>query len=297
MKGTAAMTLPKNILVATDFSSSARRAGEAAVAWAERLGATVSWAHGVEHLSASTPPSASPLISSYVEKARQHGEEQLSAALEMARGRGLKGEGRVVDAPAARGVVELARQLDADCIFVGSRGHNVLRSLVLGSVAERIVRDAHCSVMVVRGETSPEAPGTVVLGDDLSETSEAARVEAIALARALQARLDVVHAPDLGIPYFTSLGLTPPDRIFEDLRSEASERMAELMSEAPAGVEVGQVIARDTAAHAICERAKQVAAGLVVVGSRSPSDIERVLLGSVADRVVRHAPCSVLVVR
>ena len=57
------------------------------------------------------------------------------------------------------------------------------------------------------------------------------------------------------------------------------------------------MIARDKPAHAICEHAAQVKAGLVVVGTRSPSDIERVLLGSVADRVVRHAPCSVLVVR
>ena len=96
---------------------------------------------------------------------------------------------------------------------------------------------------------------------------------------------------------FASLGFALPDRAFEALRAESSEQMDALMSEAPAGVEIAKVIARDKPAHAICERAKQVDAGLVVVGTHSPSDIERVLLGSVADRVVRHAPCSVLVVR
>jgi len=291
------VTLPKKILVATDFSSRAERAGEVAMAWAERLGAEVHWAHGVEHLPASTPPSAAPLISSYVEKARQHGEEQLSAAIENARSRGLRAEGRVVDAPAARGVVELARKLDVDCVIVGSRGHNALQNLMLGSVAERIVRDAHCRVTVVRGEASPETPGTVVLGDDLSELSKDARADALALAHVLAARLDVVHAPALGIPYFTSLGFALPDRIFENLRAESSEQMDALMPEAPGGVEIAKVIARGKPAHAICEHAKQVDAGLVVVGTRSPSDVERMLLGSVADRVVRHAPCSVLVVR
>lgn len=291
------MTLPKKILVATDFSSHAERAGEVAMAWAERLGAELHWAHGAEHLPASTPPSAAPLITSYVEQARQHGEEQLSTAIENARTRGLRGEGRVVDAPAARGVVKLAHKLDVDCIIVGSRGHGALQNLVLGSVAERIVRDAHCRVVVVRGETSPENPGTLVLGDDLSELSDDARADALALARALDARLDVVHAPDLGIPYLTSFGFALPDRLFEKLRAESSAQMDALMAEAAEGVETANVIARDKPAHAICEHAKQVDAGLVVVGTRSPSGIDRVLLGSVANRVVRHAPCSVLVVR
>jgi nucleotide-binding universal stress UspA family protein len=291
------MTLPKKILVATDFSKPAERAGEVAMAWAERLGAEVHWAHGVEHLPAFTPPRAAPLITSYIEKARQHGEEQISAAADNARSRGLRAEGHVVDAPAARGVVELARELDVDCVMVGSRGHSALQNLVLGSVAERIVRHAHCRVAVVRGETAPESPGTVVLGDDLSEPSENARADALALAQVLEARLDIVHTPALGIPYFSSLGLVLPDGAFDGLRTEFLEQIDALISEAPEGVEIGKVIAWEKPAHAICAHAKQVSAGLVVVGTRSPSVVERVLLGSVADSVVRHAPCSVLVVR
>ncbi len=291
------MTLPQRILVATDFSSDAERAGLVAMAWAERLGAEVHWAHGVEHLPASTPPRAAPLIASYVEKARQRGEEHLAAAVENARTRGLRGEGRLVDAPAARGVTELARNLDVDCIVLGSRGHGALRNLLLGSVAERVVRTAHCRVAVVRGEGSPDDPGTLVLGDDLTELSDRARADALALARALDARLDVVHTPDVGIHYFAPFGFALPDRLLEELRAESSQKIDELMGEAAEGVETAKMVARDRPAHAICEHAKRVNAGLVVVGTRSLSDIERVVLGSVADRVVRHAPCSVLVVR
>ncbi|MDP6540793.1 MAG: universal stress protein [Planctomycetota bacterium] len=287
----------KKILVATDFSSGAEQAAEVAIAWAERLGAELHWVHGVEHLPASTPPSAAPLIASYVERARQQGRDSLAAAVERARARGLSSEMHMVDAPAAGGVVGLAKELAADCVIVGSRGHSALQQLVLGSVAERIVRDAPCRVLVVRGKHHPAEPGTIVFGDDLSELSLAARGDAFDLAHVLGARLDVVHAPDLGIPYFSSMALALPSRLFDELRTESAEQIDAFAADAPGDVEISKVIAHDKPAHAICERVKQVDAGLAIVGTRSLTDLERVLLGSVADRVVRHATCSVLVVR
>jgi nucleotide-binding universal stress UspA family protein len=289
--------LPKRIVIATDFSPGAEEAGHVALAWAELLGAELHWAHGLEHLPAATPPHAAPLVTSYVEQAERKAREGLTAALESSRARGVKAQQHRVDAPAARGVVELARKLDADCVIVGSRGHGRLQSLLLGSVAERIARDAPCQVLVVRGRGSAAAPGTIVLGDDLGEGSRAARREAFELAARLSARVDMVHTPDLGIPYLSSVTLSMPDRVFDDLRIEASQQMDILRAQAPSGVEVTKVVAQDDAAHAICARAKEVDAGLVVVGTRSPGDVERVLLGSVANKVVRHAPCSVLVVR
>lgn len=291
------MSLPKRIVIATDFSPGAAEAERVALAWAERLGAELHWAHGVEHLPAATPPRAAPLVTSYVERAERQCREGLEGALERSRARGVTAEQHRVDAPAARGVVELAGKLSADCVIVGSRGHGRLQSLLLGSVAERIARNAPCRVLVVRGEGSAAAPGTIVLGDDLGGGSAAARRDAFELAALLSARIDMVHVPDLGIPYLSSVTLSMPDQVFDDLRIEASKQMDVLRAQAPPGVEVTKVVAQDDAAHAICARAKQVSAGLVVVGTRSPSDIERVLLGSVANKVVRHAPCSVLVVR
>ena len=248
-------------------------------------------------MPASTPPRAAPLITSYVEQARRQARASLDAELERCRAQGLSAESHLVEAPAAHGVVELAGKLGADCVIVGSRGHGLLRQLLLGSVAERIANDASCRVLVVRGHGSAAAPETIVLGDDLQERSRAARADAFDLAALLSARLDVVHAPDLGVPYFASAHLALPDRVFDELRIEASKQLDAFRAEAPPGLEITKVVAQDDAAHAICARAEQVGAGLVVVGTRSPSDIERVLLGSVANKVVRHAPCSVLVVR
>ncbi|MGH0031947.1 MAG: universal stress protein [Myxococcota bacterium] len=290
------MSLPKRILVATDFSSHAERAGEVGIAWAERLGADLHWTHAVPRLPEQLPPSAAPLVTSHVEQAEHEGRDALERCVASARKGGIESESHLVEAPAAAGIVALAERIDADCIVVGSRGHGRFQNLLLGSVAERVVRDAACRVLVVRGEGDPTAPATIVLGDDLSDISTPARDTARDLARALGASLDVVHAPDLGIPGFRLARMGLPDRVFDDLRVDACERIDALMR-GDEGLDVAKVVTQDEPAHAVCAHARQVGAGLAVVGTRSPSDIERALFGSVAGRVVRHADCSVLVVR
>jgi nucleotide-binding universal stress UspA family protein len=172
----------------------------------------------------------------------------------------------------------------------------VLERLLLGSVAERIAREAPCRVLVVRDDAAQE-PGTIVLGDDLWEHSRAARRDALALAEAFSARLDVVHAVEGGIPYLRAMQGALPDPVLEKLRAEADAKLDDLLRDAPPGLEATRAVVLDDPAHAICARAEQLRADLVVVGTRSASDIERVLLGSVAGKVLSHAPCSVLVVR
>lgn len=291
------MALPSRIVIATDFSEGADQAAEVAMAWAQRLGAELHWCHALERRSEVTSPRAAPFVTAYVEKARQEGSENLAASVEAARRQGVDSEAHLVEAPAGRGVIELVEKLGADCVIVGSRGNGLLANLLLGSVAERIARHAPCRVLVARGEHTPDAPGTIVLGDDLSELSAAARSDAFALARALGARVDMVHAPDLGIPYLSSVISAMPEQVFDDIREEASRQMDEILADAAPAVEIRKVIARDAPAHAISDHAKETHAGLVVVGTRARTDIERTLLGSVADRVMRHAPCSVLVAR
>ena len=179
---------------------------------------------------------------------------------------------------------------------MGSHGYTGLRHLLLGSVAESIVRHAHCRVLVVRSERPPLEPGRIVLGDDLTPTSRGAREDALALSVELGVGVDVVHALDLGIPYLSTLEIALPSRLFEEAYAESSERLEALARKTPE-CEIENVVSSERAAHAICTRADKIGAGLVVVGSHSRQGLERALLGSVAERVVRHAPCSVLIVR
>jgi nucleotide-binding universal stress UspA family protein len=84
--------------------------------------------------------------------------------------------------------------------------------------------------------------------------------------------------------------------MFDGISEKASRTLAEAAGASP-GVEFSNTVVKERPADAICAWAAKVGASLVVVGSRTRHGVDRVLLGSVAEHVVRHAPCSVLVVR
>jgi nucleotide-binding universal stress UspA family protein len=290
------MTLPKKLLVATDFSPCGDRASQTALEWAAALGGEIHWVHVTEALPETTPPSAEPLLASYVEQARRLGGQKLEQWARRARERGIETDTRCLDAPVAPAIADYAGEIGADCVLVGSKGYTGLRHMLLGSVAERIARQAPCSVLVVRGEGSPAEPGTIALGDDLVLEAEPARAVALELARTLAAKLVVVHALDLGIPYLASLDLALPNGAFEKIYAEAKERMRRSTPEA-SDVEIEHSILSARPATAVCEEAEKGQAGLVVVGSHSRKGLDRIFLGSVAESVLKHAHCSVLVVR
>jgi len=290
------MALIRKLMVATDFSDHGDRACEIALEWATRVGAELHFVHGVEHVSSITTPSGVPLITTYVEQARRRAGEHLGGWESRARELGLEVETHLIDAPVARGVVSFATDHAIDCIIVGTHGRTGLRNLWFGSVAERIVRDAPCRVLVVRGEGAPLAASRIVVGDDLAPLGKEAREAALELARASNASVTVVHSLDLGIPYLSTVEVVVPSEVFDEAYAAARERLAADAAKTP-DIDIENVVVSDRAAVELCGRAEKTNADLVVVGSHSRHGVERVLLGSVAEGVVRRSPCSVLVVR
>jgi nucleotide-binding universal stress UspA family protein len=290
------MEFAQKLLVATDFSEYGQRACEIALEWAKRVRGEVHFAHGVEHMASATTPSAEPLVATYVDQARRSAEQRLRPWESKARDLGLESDIHVIDAPVAQGVVRLASDLAMDCIVTGTHGRKGLGHFWFGSVAERIVRHAACRVLVVRGEHSPLAAGTIIVGDDLTPLGRAARRDALSIAAATDARVTMVHSLDLGIPYLSTVEVVVPNDMFDDLYTAAREQLQEDAKETP-DIDIDNVVVSDRAAVELCERAEKSDAGLVVVGSHSRHGLDRVLLGSVAERVVRRVPCSVLVVR
>ncbi len=284
------------ILVATDFSPCGERAAEVALDWAGNFDAELHWAHATERLHADMRPSSEPLLASYVERAHQVANEKLRGWTGRAGDRGLETAEHVAEGEPAECIVRLASELDVDAVIVGSHGHGGFKRLWLGSVAERVARDAACSVLVVRGDVSPAQPGSVVLGDDLTPYSQPARKAAFMLASRSGAKLEVVHSLDLGIPYLSSVEVAVPTELFSEVYEEASKRLVEEASGQP-GVEIENCVVSERPAAALCERAETTNAGLIVVGTHSRKGVDHALLGSVAERVVRAAPCSVLVTR
>jgi nucleotide-binding universal stress UspA family protein len=140
----------------------------------------------------------------------------------------------------------------------------------------------------------------ILVATDFSPSAERAVATASDYARHFQAQLIVLHAYRVDIPVASPLtggGYVLPDGFFEQLAKEARLRVEKAASQiAATGVSaIGVAIDRHPAT-AIIEEAKARKVDLIVMGTRGLTGIKHLALGSVADRVVRTAPCPVLTV-
>jgi nucleotide-binding universal stress UspA family protein len=141
------------ILGATDLSDPAVPALEMAASESARRGLPLAVVHALD----LTPPMAPAGMDMTLPMPMPSGEEKLQvqqAALAELRGAliglGAKGEAVVAEGPAVSVVLAAARSLGAELLVIGTRGRTGLARLALGSVAEALIRDAPCSVLVVR---------------------------------------------------------------------------------------------------------------------------------------------------
>jgi nucleotide-binding universal stress UspA family protein len=140
-------------------------------------------------------------------------------------------------------------------------------------------------------------PTRILLATDGSPHAQLAAMKAVDLAKSTNARLHVV-----------AVGRTFPEAVYdvyaqtssEDLRREAQEILDEQVrkiEEAGGSVAIAHLRMNERRDEAIVHLAEEIDADLIVMGSRGFGGLRRALLGNVADSVVRHAHCPVLVVR
>jgi nucleotide-binding universal stress UspA family protein len=150
-------------------------------------------------------------------------------------------------------------------------------------------------------------PTKVLLATDGSKEAELAARTAADLAQKTGSELHVVHVFSIA-PVGSTVYLEATDLQGEALEVKAEERSSEQRAREMLEAEVGKVrsaggtlveahLIEGRIAPEIVALAEEIGAGLIVMGSRGRSGIRRALMGSVSDAVVRHAHCSVLVVR
>jgi nucleotide-binding universal stress UspA family protein len=174
-------------------------------------------------------------------------------------------------------ILERAEATGADLVVVGARNAAAGNGASLGAVAERVVRQVRCPVLVAR----PSPPsGRFLAATDFSDPALPAVAAGVELTRRRQGRLSVVHSLE---------------RPGAAARQDARERLDGVL--ARFGAEGDAVLAEGPPPAAIAGLAERLAAEVVLVGAAGANAAKGVLLGSVAEAVVRSAPCSVLVVR
>lgn len=200
--------------------------------------------------------------------------------------------------PAAQTIAKTARRLKTDLILIGSRGLSDIRGFLLGSVSRQVVSAASCSVLVVK-QPMPNLHRVALAVDDSAPSRAAARFlrSSILPETATVTILSTVESPvtDLAARYLSEsqlAELTKP--VMERATAFVNGLRNDFIKE---GV---PVVTQVQMGHVIDIIVKSVEADrdeLLVIGTRGLTKNERLYLGSVSESLLRHAPCSVLIVR
>lgn len=189
-------------------------------------------------------------------------------------------------------IIATAEARGCDLIVMGRCGHNFLERLLLGSVTARVIGFSPIDVLVVP-EGSPVDWNRILLATDGSEYSRNATTRAIELAREHGGELKVVTVLDMPAEYYSDA-----TGFIEKLREGAKDLLSDVAKQAlGAGVKVDCVLREGKSYKAILDVAKEHGSGLIVVGSKGLTGLQRLLMGSVTERVIGHAKCPVLVVK
>lgn len=282
---------PLRVLIASDGSPSAERA--------TALVQCVTWPAGSEFRLITVAAPMPALVAAALVAEMPPTPTEVERQLRSLNGRDV--EFVVREGRAASRIIEEATDWRADLVILGSHGYGPLRSALLGSVAAEVVDHAPCAVLVARRGRADH----VLLADDGSETAATAaaflaRVPSLG-GRELRV-LSVAHvqAPlDSGIaPHLRELARREHAETVNAAR-EQHEQLAATRARSLArtnGTVAHDVRVGDPATE-ILEEAVEHSAELVVLGSHGRTGLRRVLLGSVARKVLLHAHCSVLIVR
>lgn len=297
----------RSVLALTDFSATSDRAVDWAIALARAHGAELRILHGLQR-------PGSTLSESFSIADQKSGPQRAAAKLAEVEER-LPSDVRArVEAREFRErdmVSELSDDELADVIVIGANGHGPIRRFFLGSTATSVVQRAPRPVVTVHADDAGEPGGvrSVLVPTDLTrESTQAAHVAASVLPQDLEeARLVLLHVHRMPAPVAAAAGgaiavaPAPPilpaydeardraraefDRIADDLRARGYTVEAQLVQDDPGGI-----------ASIIDHVAQESGVDLIALSTHNRAGLERLLAGSVAEKVLTSAPCPVLTI-
>jgi nucleotide-binding universal stress UspA family protein len=281
------------ILVPTDFSPPS----DAALSYARLLGKTFDTSLHLLHVTGthSTRPGAAD------------SRNRVSAALSKLRDR-LTADDRspdvtvlAVDAPdAAAQIVRTARSINASLIVMGTHGRGGVVRVLMGSVAEKVVRTASCPVLTANGALRASAKGfrRILVPTDFSAPSDAALDCARRLAAGFGGSIHLLHAlddvSDSGVAGSEFFVTEPPQARSMRLMDARDRLMHRITADDRVALHATTEVIFGSPSQIIVDYAADNQFDLIVMGTHGRTGMAHLLIGSVAERVVRTAGCPVL---
>jgi len=295
-----------SILYPTDFSETAKQALNHALFLAEQFEAELHMLHAVvlhEH-DPRAPERRFPEPSDILKNLFEIADSEMAQIIEanQAKTFTLK-EAKVRGFSAGQVILEYASEHDIDLIVMGTHGRRGPARMFLGSVTEEVVRQANCPVLTLRGrDQTPtgEAMEKILVPIDFSDHSKAALSYAREIAALYGSGLQLVHAIEEPVyPYFYApAGGFSMAHQLEELRLKTDEALDKLLAESKGpDVPCEKFVVTGRPAIEITRLAEEQNSDMIVIATHGLTGLERLLVGSTAEHVVRLATCPVFTVK
>lgn len=286
-----------DILVPTDGSPAATRATDHALSLAEFFDADIHALGVVDLQQAAGPFDAGGIDRDFVDRLQSAVEDDVGNI-----GSRWANPERFHDAidegTPSNVILAYVKEFDIDLIAMGTHGRTGLRRFVLGSVTEHVLRETPVPVLATRAtEEPPTLPyRNVLVPTDGSDCAAGAVDHAVAIAGACEAKLHALNVVDDAAIMGSPGGALPAGYLdtLESMGEETTDVLAETAREEGIGVEAA--VERGRPADGIGSYGQENDIDLVVMGTHGRSGIERFLLGSTTEKVIRRGSFPVLAV-
>lgn len=240
-------------------------------------------------------------------RAKGAAQSQLKSAAESLQHAGWTAETETMLGNPRRAIADFALQWNADLVLVGSHGHGDLARILLGSTSKAALRNAHCSVEIVRcpakdHERKAEEGMRILAATDGSDCSIYAMRSVAERPWPKGSEIKVISIPELIIPlrefpYFEPGEVEEINTFSLDHAREAATKAQKLMEQAGLKSSIEVPLEWDIPSRMILAEAEKWHAHMIVLGSHGRRGFDRWTMGSVSEAVALNAGCSVEVIR
>lgn len=293
----------ERILCPTDFSKYSFRAADYAVSLAKHYKGEVNFVHVVPEVLLH--PDQYPYLVEPVRaepEIRSRAHDRLDAFVALTRAEQIQSRFSVAEGTPVSTILNIAEDEKADLICLGTHGREGVERLVLGSVAEKVLRKAPCPVLTISepGDEDAIRPAVfkkILCAVDFATLSLRSLEYALSLAQESGGSLVLVNV----VEWFSEEPGWDVQLNVEDYRAQMEESVRDRLNEIiPEGVrdwcDVETVVRSGKPYRDILDLAKERDIDLIVMGVRGRNPLDLMLFGSTTQHVVRHAQCPVLTI-
>lgn len=247
----------------------------------------------------------SAIMDQLAETAKAQAEEYLANVAGSLRTGGLEVSTTILEGDSASSIVSQSEKERGTLVAISTHGRSGLTRWVMGSVSDKVLHATRAPMLIIRSEESAPSPDVnisgIIIPLDGSELAEQVLPHAVAVANALGLKATLLRVTPTAGDYFRYMDYPPAD--YEDLSKEVDDDAVKYLDNINRRVKLGGVsqteerLIHGSAAFAITDFVKEVPNSLVAMTTHGRSGVGRWVLGSVADRVIRHSGGPVLVVR